>query len=291
MKRKEPKPPKDLKSRERLRAFLNQYQRADKGLQRLKERGNLMGLSNARSKPDSFAAELAARIAARQKKLSEIAFSVLDVIDLLPDDSIAKDIVEMRHLKGMGWKEISGAAYRCVAMCHEHYDEALDSLLLHKRVREILDEASDLLDDETSRPRKDLKGREELRTFLNQYRQADKGIQRLEKRRDMLGLSNVRMEPGSFAAELAARVAARREKLYKIAMSVLDAVDFLPDDSVAKDIVEMRHLKGMEWNEITEILHLSATACQEYYARALDRLLGYEGVRKLLEEASDSATN
>ena len=80
-----------------------------------------------------------ARIDSERKKLDEIAPRILEVINFLPDDSVTKDIMEMLHLNDMTWKEICGTLHLSRSTCHRYYAEALDTLLGHKRVRELLD--------------------------------------------------------------------------------------------------------------------------------------------------------
>ena len=127
-----------------------------------------------------------------------------------------------------------------------------------------------------------------LKAFLNQYRDANRGIQRMESRR-VMGLAETRPEPGSVAAELAARIAAKRKELAGTALRVLDVIDLLPDGSLEKDIIELRHLHDMRWREIAKALGVSRSPCFLYYNKALNRLLEHERVRELLDAAPDSA--
>ena len=131
--------------------------------------------------------------------------------------------------------------------------------------------------------------RKDIKAFLNQYRDANRGIQRMESRRRVVGLTETRPEPGTLAAELAARIAAKRKELAGTALRVLDVIDLLPDNSIGRDIIEMRHLNDMDWKEIIGTFGLSRSACLRYYAAALDDLLGNERVRELLDAAPDSA--
>ena len=131
--------------------------------------------------------------------------------------------------------------------------------------------------------------RKDVKAFLNQYRDANRGIQRMENRRRVMGLAETRPEPGTLAAELAARIAAKRKELAGIALRVLDVIDLLPDGSIGRDIIEMRHLNDMDWKEIIGAVGLSRASCLRYYAVALDDLLGNERVRELLDAAPGSA--
>ena len=128
-----------------------------------------------------------------------------------------------------------------------------------------------------------------LKAFLNQYRDANRGIQRMESRRRVMGLAETRPEPGTLAAELAARIAAKRKELAGIALRVLDVIDLRPDGSLEKDIIELRHLHDMRWREIAKALGVSRSPCFLYYNKALNRLLEHERVRELLDAAPGSA--
>jgi hypothetical protein len=64
---------------------------------------------------------------------------------------------------------------------------------------------------------------------------------------------------------------------------IMDILDFLPVDSIERDILEYRHIDCKTWDEIMDMVHLSRSPCFEHYNKGLDKLISYKKVRATLE--------
>lgn len=67
-------------------------------------------------------------------------------------------------------------------------------------------------------------------------------------------------------------------------IDIMDMIEFLPADTLERDILEYRHIDCKSWSDIMKCVHLTRSPCFEYYNRALDKLLEYKKVRATLSE-------
>ena len=69
---------------------------------------------------------------------SRIVLEIMDVIELLPAGSIEREIVEFRHIDCKNWTEIERLAHLARSNCFGAYNRGLDSLLEHRKIRELI---------------------------------------------------------------------------------------------------------------------------------------------------------
>lgn len=85
-------------------------------------------------------------------------------------------------------------------------------------------------------------------------------------------------------AEIEDRIQRQKENEAAAILNIMDILDFLPHDSMEKNILELRHIDCMSWNAITRAVHLTRSPCNEYYNRGLDRLLTFKKVHTILAD-------
>lgn len=100
---------------------------------------------------------------------------------------------------------------------------------------------------------------------------------------------------GAGAASILYRIAEIEERIIKqtdnigIAMlKVMDIMDFLPEQSTERMILELRHIDCKPWKQIMIDVSLTRTPCYEYYNRGLEKLLSFKKVIKVLDEYRNS---
>lgn len=151
-------------------------------------------------------------------------------------------------------------------------------------------------------------GREILKYILGQYFRAKRKKEKLEVRLHVI--NEDRGEPiggqgydamphgttvnndGAAAilyklSEIEERIIAQKIEVDKAMVRVMDALDYLPQNSLERDICEERHLDMMDWQAIAAEIPMSVSQCHRVYSKALDTLLAYPRIRKEVEEASD----
>lgn len=128
---------------------------------------------------------------------------------------------------------------------------------------------------------------EDVKSFLQVYTIGKARRQILEERRQHLvgelqAGAPVPLEAKSDIAKIEDRLNDQRRNMAALMLKVLDLVDLLPLDSLERKIVEMRHLNGMNWKEITIQLCMSRSYAMSRYSKALGMLLSHEAAREMV---------
>lgn len=89
-------------------------------------------------------------------------------------------------------------------------------------------------------------------------------------------------EAGCSIAMIENRLNDQMRNVAVLMLKVLDLIDLLPLDSLERKIVEMRHLDGMDWKEITRQLYLSRSYVLSRYSKALGMMLSYDVTCKIV---------
>lgn len=146
--------------------------------------------------------------------------------------------------------------------------------------------------------------REAVKEYLQQYHDAKAKKQILEERHRTLSAdlrdpgvgSTYRTMPTSKRqareggavslvyriAEVEDRIGQQREAMAKAVLHVMDIIDLLPQNSMERTVVEMRHIDCKPWEKIAQAVHMSRSSVFDYYNAALDTLLTYKRTEKLL---------
>lgn len=144
-----------------------------------------------------------------------------------------------------------------------------------------------------------------LKRFLSQYYRAKDKQAILRKRLAALQAElrhpGVRIPPtdgmptqtgnSSGAASLTFKIADIEDRIEKqieaearSIIAIMDVIEFLPADTIERDILEARHIDCKPWDKVMECVHLSRSPCFENYNKALNKLLKYKKVRAILSE-------
>lgn len=83
-------------------------------------------------------------------------------------------------------------------------------------------------------------------------------------------------------AEIESRIKEQCQTMSLYCVKVMDILDFLPDASEGKLILELRYIDGMELIDICENICRSRSSCYRQEIQALDELLRFERVRDIV---------
>lgn len=149
----------------------------------------------------------------------------------------------------------------------------------------------------------DIPSRDDLKDYLNQYRRSRARDAQLKARHAEIqrelkdpGMGSTyhtmpRAESSSGAgaygvifrlAEIETRIAEQRDEIAKTLLRVMEVIDYLPQDSIERSIVELRHIDMRTWDDIPTLALLSRQRCFDYYNTGLDTLLSYPRVCRLV---------
>lgn len=130
-----------------------------------------------------------------------------------------------------------------------------------------------------------------LKRYLSQYYRANERQKILRERLadirtelDPAGKNGRNTSLAIKMAEIEDRIARQSEIEATAILDIMDVLEFLPQDSVEREIMEMRHIDCKPWNEIMRTIHLSRAPCFRRYSTGLERLYTYKKVRTTLAE-------
>ena len=72
--------------------------------------------------------------------MAKAVLHVMDLIDLLPKNSIERTVVEMRHIDCKPWDKIAREIYMSRSAVFNYYNAAMDKLLEFKRTGKLLED-------------------------------------------------------------------------------------------------------------------------------------------------------
>ena len=85
-------------------------------------------------------AEVEDRIDKQREAMAKAVLHVMDMIDLFPQNSMERTVVEMRHIDCKPWEKISQAVHMSRSRVFDYYNAALDTLLGYKRTEKLLED-------------------------------------------------------------------------------------------------------------------------------------------------------
>lgn len=89
-------------------------------------------------------------------------------------------------------------------------------------------------------------------------------------------------------ADIEDRIYEQKAKADKSMVNVATILNFLPEESMEREICELRHLDGHEWGEIAEGIPMSKSQCHRIHKAAMYELLEFNYVKELVAENRES---
>ncbi len=120
--------------RQVLKKFLTRYYKAKKQQGILQERLIRMQSEFGNSIKHS---EIEAKIKAQKQQAQKSIHQIMEILDLLPQGSTERTIMELRHIDCKTWTQIQRAVCLTSSPCYERYNKGLDTLLTKSRVRDL----------------------------------------------------------------------------------------------------------------------------------------------------------
>lgn len=94
--------------------------------------------------------------------------------------------------------------------------------------------------------------------------------------------------------EIETRIKEQMEKSAKVLAEIMDVIEFLPENSTERIIIEHRYIDRYYWGRICKEVHLSRTPATKYLRKGLYQLLEFKKVQQILSEyenATDEAVS
>ena len=143
-----------------------------------------------------------------------------------------------------------------------------------------------------------------LDRYLGQYKRCIKHKRTLEHRRDEIkkefdyplgAVSYDGMPKGSWGGvgcaalsyrldEIVTKIEEQRIKSVKVLADIMDVIDFLPENSMERSIIEHRYIDRMSWERICCEVHLSRTPATKYWKKGLYELLEFKRIQQIVSD-------
>ncbi len=151
-----------------------------------------------------------------------------------------------------------------------------------------------------------------LKEYLSQYvecveykRDLEKRLKRIEEEMDSpiggVGYSPIPTNTNSVGAgaasftikkaEIQERILEQKEKIAVTLINVMDILDYLPEGSREKKLLEYRYLDNIPWRIIYKKMNLTRTPCFNATNKAYRMLIGYKRVQNVLKEYEKEMEN
>ncbi|MBE7063960.1 MAG: hypothetical protein E7390_09290 [Ruminococcaceae bacterium] len=88
--------------------------------------------------------------------------------------------------------------------------------------------------------------------------------------------------------EIEIRIQEQVTKATKVLTEIMDIIDFLPENSMERAIIERRYIDRCGWRRICEEEHISRTPANRHWRKGLYELLEFKRVRILLKEYKET---
>lgn len=85
-------------------------------------------------------------------------------------------------------------------------------------------------------------------------------------------------------SEIEERISQQKDNMELAMLKVMDIMDFLPEDSTERAVLELRHIDCKPWKDVVKDMNLTRTPCNDYYNKGLVKLLGFKKVMKLIND-------
>lgn len=143
-----------------------------------------------------------------------------------------------------------------------------------------------------------------LNQYLSQYRHCINRKKALEHRRNEIirefdnplsGVSYDGMPRGSGEGvgcaaisfrldEIDTRIKEQMDKSVKVLAEIMDVIEFLPENSIERSIIEHRYIDRMNWDKICRIENISRTPGTQHWRKGLYELLEFKKVQQIIRD-------
>lgn len=84
--------------------------------------------------------------------------------------------------------------------------------------------------------------------------------------------------------EIKTRIEEQKEKAVKVLADIMDVIEFLPENSTERSIIEHKYIDRHSWRQICKTENLSRTPATRYWRKGLYELLEFKKVQQIVHE-------
>lgn len=87
--------------------------------------------------------------------------------------------------------------------------------------------------------------------------------------------------------EIDTRIKEQIETSAKVLTDIMNVIDFLPENSLERSIIESRYIDRYDWNRVCRENHISRTPATKSWRKGLYMLLEFKKMKQILKEYED----
>lgn len=84
--------------------------------------------------------------------------------------------------------------------------------------------------------------------------------------------------------DINSRIKEQFNKSVNVLADIMNVIDFLPENSTERSIIEHRYIDRMSWERICNEVHLSRTPATKYWKKGLYKLLEFKKIQQIVSE-------
>lgn len=84
--------------------------------------------------------------------------------------------------------------------------------------------------------------------------------------------------------EIDTRILQQQNRAAKLLLEVMNVLEFLPENSLERDVLEARYIDCLKWDKTCAVVHLSRSAAYKYLKDGINKLLTFKKVQKIVED-------
>lgn len=119
-----------------------------------------------------------------------------------------------------------------------------------------------------------------LKKFLQRYYRAKKQQETLQAR--LRRMKDEFQGEDETPSEIEAKIKAQKKEARKSTLQIMEILEFLPQGSTERTIMELRHIDCRTWKQVQRAVFLTPSPCYERYNKGLDTLLQISRVRSMI---------
>lgn len=84
--------------------------------------------------------------------------------------------------------------------------------------------------------------------------------------------------------EVQTRIREQRNEAARILSEIMEVIEYLPMESIQRQIIEHRYIDRHNWGKICKDMHISMTPAKRYWKKGLYDLLEFKKIQQLVEK-------
>lgn len=87
--------------------------------------------------------------------------------------------------------------------------------------------------------------------------------------------------------DIDSRIIEQKNKAAKVLLDIMAIIEFLEEGTQEREVLEHRYIDCASWNKTCREMHLTRTPANDYWRKALDKLLTFKKVQQVIRDYAE----